>query len=422
MADVVVIGGGLAGLAASIHLAKAGFRVQCIEPEAGESEAVGESLDWSAPALLEALGLPMERLIDENFATYKRKVTVKLPDGTVQNYIPGEWLAQPPYNVELRTLHVDRNRLDRAIREIAVAQGVEIVEDRVVEIEKDGKRVAAVKTASGRQIPATWFIDASGSAASLFPRDFHLPVFAYGPKKVGMWAYFKVPDSVEGTTLYMDPQPPYMEWLWEIPVHPNEISVGFMASGDTIKEQRQRGLSVDDIFRDRLSRIPRFLELLPPGAISPRVTSFQCRVHSGLAGPNWLVAGESASMVDPMTANGVTAALRHAAEAAALIVRSRHRRSLPYLARTMYSKRIVDLGRFFNCGIERTIYDRAIRNRIGVLMAGRVYTVPAWVLNSIYSRLRPDGPVSTVLYGFMLAMLRAASAVFSAVSRRERVD
>ena len=83
----------------------------------------------------------------------------------------------------------------------------------------------------------------------------------------------------------------------------------------------------------------------------------------------------------------------------------------------MYSKRIVDVGRFFNCGIEKTIYDSAIRDRIGVLRAGRVYTVPAWVLNAVYSRIRPQGVVSTLLFGFVLNLFRAAGMVLSALCR-----
>jgi 2-polyprenyl-6-methoxyphenol hydroxylase-like FAD-dependent oxidoreductase len=61
--DVTVIGGGLAGMAASLHLAKAGLRVVCIEPETSARQPVGESLDWASPGLLDALGLPMEDLI-----------------------------------------------------------------------------------------------------------------------------------------------------------------------------------------------------------------------------------------------------------------------------------------------------------------------------------------------------------------------
>src|SRR5271156_7022036 len=101
--DVTVIGGGLAGMAASIHLSKAGLRVLCVEPDAADSGSVGESLDWSAPALLQVLGLSMEQLVAEKIATYKRHVTLKLGNGCNREYIPGAWLGKPPFNVELRT-------------------------------------------------------------------------------------------------------------------------------------------------------------------------------------------------------------------------------------------------------------------------------------------------------------------------------
>ena len=66
---MTVIGGGLCGKAASLQLAQAGLRVICIEPEGRPIRpAVGESLDWSAPALLSDLGLPMEDLIAARMA------------------------------------------------------------------------------------------------------------------------------------------------------------------------------------------------------------------------------------------------------------------------------------------------------------------------------------------------------------------
>jgi menaquinone-9 beta-reductase len=110
--------------------------------------------------------------------------------------------------------------------------------------------------------------------------------------------------------------------------------------------------------------------------------------------------------VDPMTSNGVTAALRHAAEASRLIIESSHRRRIPYLAAAMYGRRILSLAKFFNLGIERVIYESPIRNRIGVLLAGEVYTVPAWSLNAIYSRLRPHGPFKTLLFSGLLSFFR----------------
>jgi len=54
--DVAIAGAGLGGLAASIFLRRAGLSVVCVEPDPFPRARVGESLDWSSPRLLEALG------------------------------------------------------------------------------------------------------------------------------------------------------------------------------------------------------------------------------------------------------------------------------------------------------------------------------------------------------------------------------
>jgi len=419
--DVTVIGGGLAGLAASIHLVRAGLRVLCIEADIPDTQPVGESLDWSAPELLAAVGLPMQRLIDEGLATWKRHVTLRLADGSATHYIPGEWLGQPPFNVELRTLHVDRVQLNATVHEIALQTSVRILHDRVTEVENRGRAVISVTTANGTRITSPWFIDASGASARLFPRTFNLPVSDYGPHKVAIWTYFAVSESVEGTTLYAEGDcPGYMDWVWEIPIHPDTLSIGYVSPGEHIKALRSAGSTTDDIFRTQLGRFPRFREPLKSvPEISANVTSYRCRVHRHIFGPNWLVAGEAAAMVDPMTSNGVTAALRHASEAAALIIKYRNRSRLPWLAAAMYSRRVQDLARFFNCGIEKVIYDAPIRNRIGIKTAGDVYTIPAWSLNNVYSRIRPSGVVSSLFFGLLLGLFRTAATFYYAICKHE---
>ena len=420
-ADVTVIGGGIAGMAASIHLARAGLKVLCVGPDLQGSQMVGESLDWSAPALLEALGLPMKRLIDDGIATYKRHVILKLGDGSERHYVPAAWLGRPPFNFELRTLHVDRPRLNEALHGIATFHGVRHLNDKAVGVEIEDRRVAAVNTAAGRRIVSSRYIDASGSAASVLSRAFRLPVQEYGPRKVAVWSYFKVQESGEGTTLYArTAKAGYMEWIWEVPVTPETISVGYVTTGDAMKANRRQGHTVEEIYREELERFPRFRELLrEAGTVSPLTTSFRCRVHRDVAGPNWLIVGESAAMVDPMTSNGVTAALRHASEASDLVIRYRDRKRLPWLATAMYSKRVEGLAKFFNCGIERVVYDWPIRNRIGVLTAGDVYTVPAWSMNTVYARMRPEGVVGTLLFNCLLNLWRAAASVLHGLCKGE---
>jgi hypothetical protein len=115
-------------------------------------------------------------------------------------------------------------------------------------------------------------------------------------------------------------------------------------------------------------------------------------------------------MVDPMTSNGVTAALRHAAEASSLIIRYRNRDRIPALAAAMYSQRILSLGKFFNSAIENVLYDWPVRNRIGPFPAGDMYTIPAWSINVVYSRLRPRGVLSTTFFRLLIGSLRRSLA------------
>src|SRR5580692_2111729 len=411
--DVTVIGGGLAGKAASLHLVRAGLKVVCIEPQRPVRPPVGESLDWSAPDLLNKLGVSPDRLIEARIATWKRHVTLKMRDGCETHYVPSAWLGGFPFYVNLATLHVERTQLDDEILKMMVDQGVTLVRDRVVDLETTDRKIRSVVTQEGARFSSPWLIDASGIGGSLVARKFNLPSLQYGPTKVGLWAYYRVKQQVEGTTLYMDPMPAeYLEWIWEIPVSPDTVSVGYVAPGAVLKAAREKGETVERVFERQLMKFSRFEPLLQQGPLGAvNVTSFRCRVHLESAGPNWLVAGEAASLVDPMTSNGVTAALRHAAEAAALILKFRERGELPLRSRRTYSRRILQTAKFFNEGIEQIVYEPVVRNRIGLSSAGTAYTSPAWSMNVVYARLKPDGIFSTALLGAMLGLFRIAASI-----------
>ena len=412
--DAIVVGAGMAGKAASLQLARAGLKVICIAPTESTRQPVGESLDWSAPDLLQALGLPMEYLLKTQMATWKRHVTLKMRDGCSEHYVPTPWLGEPPLNIELKTLHLDRMRTDQELLQRTVQAGVRFVPDKVVSVERTGRHISSVHTSSGAKYSAAWFVDASGIGASVFAREFRLRKMEYGPTKVAMWSYFPVTDPVEGTTLYMDPSPTdYLDWVWEIPINPQTVSVGAVTTGDLMKVKRDQGLTVDEIYRQELAKFPRFESLLGVAPIGQlNVTSFKCRVHLGVAGPNWLICGEAASMVDPITSNGVTAALRHAAEASSLILKYRSKGRIPLRARFWYSSRILHTAKFFNSGIEKIVYEPPVRNRIGLRKSGTVYTGPAWSMNVVYARLQPSGAIKTLLLNSILGAFRLSAWLF----------
>lgn len=414
--DVVVIGGGLSGLAASIHLARAGFHVVCCEPSPDINRPIGESLDWSAPELLAEFCPRMDDLVREGVCTYKHNVALKTKHAGETNYVPSAWLGKPPLNVELRTLHVDRKQLHQRLVNIARAVGVTTVQDRVTQIASSGQRIAAVRTADGRKICAPWFVDASGSNSALFARKFQLGSKVYGPPKVAMWSYFDTAEKLEGTTLYADAAPGrYMEWIWEIPINPNTLSVGYVATGETIKQKRRQSLSMQEIYCRELQQYHRFRHLWGesgPSPSVPNVTSFTCRVFKRVCGPNWIIIGEAASTPDPITGNGVTAALRHAREASRMIARFRRKGRIPRWTRVTYNLRVLHMARFFNSLIEKFAYEPPIRDRIGLLKAGDLYTAAAWSINHLYSRLRPSGMLTTAIWSSFLAALRSAAWLF----------
>lgn len=254
-------------------------------------------------------------------------------------------------------------------------------------------------------------MDASGSAASFLGRDFGLPSIEYGPKKAAVWTHFKISDGPEGTTLYVDSEArQYMEWIWEIPINPDTASVGLVITAEAMKRQRAAKLSVHDIYQRQLMKFDRFKELAHSAkADALHMTSFTCRTFQRVIGPNWIIIGEAASMVDPVTGNGVTAALRHAAEGSALIRRFRCKGRISGWAQAAYNMRVRQMGRFFNNLIEKLAYRWPIRDRIGLLKAGDAYTIPAWSINQLYTRIQPSGMFSTGAFSLFLASTRGTA-------------
>ena len=399
-ADVVIMGGGLAGLASAIFLRNAGIQVLCIDPQGFPRYPLGESFDWSSPGLLTKLGLSRDSLVRQGIATYKRKV-VLVPLGTRPfDGRPSDALHGRPFGFETMTLHADRRAFDEQLCDRARDCGVLLVQDRVTKVSNRADRILSCSTRYGREIQARWFIDASGRS-QLIRRALGIENRLYGLPKVCIWTYFpsdgRTGDpqlsqkQVDATTLYGDTRPDYLRWIWEIPITSNEVSVGCVVPSAEVRNLSKQGLAPSAILRRYLGDFDRFSPLLDQVTESQMHTvSFQNYVCNRVSGENWLMVGEAAALADPLTANGVTAALRHAEASASLIGSALSREALPEEGRYLYNAKVKRMGEAFNDSIETAAYDWPIRRGIHPVVAFRVYTLFSYLANALYSKFRPE--------------------------------
>lgn len=396
--DVAIIGAGLAGLASAVFLRRAGFSVTCLDAEAYPHHKVGESLDWSSPALLKRVGLSTDDLIADEVATYKRKIVVCERGVEDWQLGPPGAIRRAPFRFETVTLHVDRVALDQRIHDLALAEGTAFIWERAVRVETAGDRVTACVTSSGRRVEARWFIDASGTARFL-ARAMHIPWIEYGRTKVCLWTYFDTPPLNDGTTFFIDNSGEYLSWIWDIPISPQRTSIGFVLPAETMQAHRRAGTTTQAVLLAELARYPRFNGLL---ARQPRVdvesTSFRPYVMARVCGDNWIMAGEAASMPDPLTGNGVTSAIRHARYVSEALGRARDAPALLARDRRAYTRHVRRLGDGFNSHIENAVYRSPVRWGLGVPAAAVIYTFFGFFMNACYTRFDPRGPIGMAVF------------------------
>ena len=415
--DVAVIGAGIAGLAASIFLRRAGLAVVCLDVQAYPHHKVGESLDWSSPNMLERVGLSSAALIADQIATHKAKIVVCELGKKDWDATPPAAIRRSPLRFETVTLHVDRTALDQRLYEAALALDVRFVWERVSAVNTEGERVTGCVTSSGRRVDARWYIDASGTAR-LLARTMNIPKVEYGCPKVCLWTYFDAPPLDLGTTFFLDNSDAYLHWVWDIPISPARTSVGFVLPADDMQARRRAGATNQSILSTELARHRRFDDLLAaqPG-FEVESTSFQSYVTTRVCGPNWIMVGESASMPDPLTGNGVTSGIRHACYAADAVLGAGAGLEIPERRCRTYSHHVQRLGHAFNAHIEHAVYRHPIRWGLGMPAATLVYTVFGFFMNAFYTRMDPRGPFGMAVFDLLFACARLWIAAWSMAAR-----
>jgi flavin-dependent dehydrogenase len=359
--DVVIAGAGPAGLAVGTFLAREGLRVTCIDPEPFPRVRVGESLDWSSPSLLASIGLHRDDLIVGGVATHKREIRAVTPAGTRMIGRPSPWVHRWPLRFEEVTLHVNRQSFDACLHQKAVEAGVMLVRDRVCDMRFNGDRIIEYDGRSGGRFTGTWFIDATGRRA-VIARAAGIARRTWEPQRIALWCQHEADAAFEGTMLYLDDRDEDLTWAWLIPISTGRQSVGVVMSLSRFRALRDEGRSPAEVVADVSTGLPEFGNITPASVRGLRSRTYRPVVSSRVTGVNWLMVGEAAAFSDPITSMGVTAAMRHAAEAAELILRDVRHPGTAGPALAAYDRRVRHVAVLYNLAIESLPYRPVVRS------------------------------------------------------------
>jgi len=302
-ADVLVVGGGPAGSAAAITLARAGARVRLLERATfPRHKLCGDTLNPGALSIVDRLGAGRE----------VRACALPILGMTVTG--PGAEVSAD-YPDGLRGMSVTRWCLDQLLLEAAAHAGASVdtgvgVSEPVIE---NGRVVGVRLAGRSRDVLRAPVVIAADGRGSRLAAHVKLASYARRPRRWAFGAYFTdverlsargemhirrgayigvapLPGGLTNVSLVLDRQMSRGGWP-EVPAGPADLQ--------TIV---RRAIAADALLRDRFAAAKQVspVTVLGPLAVDAR--------GAGCAG--LLLAGDAAGFVDPMTGDGLRFALR----------------------------------------------------------------------------------------------------------------
>jgi flavin-dependent dehydrogenase len=318
--DVLVIGAGPGGSAASSVLARKGWRVLCVEAGTFPRWQIGESLLPRANDLLSEAGL-LETVVARK---YQPKLAALFVRGKERERIcfadvfPGQTTQtfQVPRGDFDQTLATQARRLGVDVRFLHRVDAVKLLEGEGAEVtvrDLDGDRALTVR--------ARHLIDCSGFGRVL-PKLLKLEEPSVLEPRTAMFTHF------EGDVRSSGPDEgdiwiashPRGGWEWVIPFSDGRTSVGLVAPSDHFD-------SVPGSDRDKLLTLlaedpnvgPRLAKAAPVLKVM-KLSAWSCAVKQ-MFGQSYVLTGNAGEFLDPIFSSGVTLALETSVLAAKLVDR-----------------------------------------------------------------------------------------------------
>jgi menaquinone-9 beta-reductase len=357
--DIAVVGAGPAGSAVAWRLARAGARVTVFDASHPREKPCGGGLTGRALGVVRQMlgapppdGVPIRRLrFESGPAESGRAASVALGDAET-------------------LVVVGRRVLDQALLQSAIDAGARLVAERVTDV-SSGAGGTIVATAGGRHV-AGGVVGADG-ATSLVRRRFLAP---FTREQFSIAAGFYVSGvSYDEVVIRSIGDPP--GYLWSFP-RPDHLAVGICAPANRVR-------TVDELrpmVRGWLAQaVPADTPCLRPYSWPIPSLGFADFDQLCVSGDRWMLAGDAAGLVDPLTREGLFYALESGRLAADAWLQDR-------APGPGYAERVSDeiqpelsraaalQARFFSSGFSDLLVEAlerspAVREVMGDLVAGR---------------------------------------------------
>jgi FAD-dependent halogenase len=313
--DVIVAGGGPAGAACAVALARGRRRVILLEQAPAARDHVGESL--SPTAWQEALHLGAGPALRSAGFCPKMGATFSWGDQA-----PAWTVSYPMIEDQPPAYQVKRPQFDAILLTAAAAAGAEVrLGWRVEQILRTSEGTAGVEvtTPGGESVrlQAPWVVDARGKTGSAKTR----PARRAGPAELNntaLWGYWRLnagsPRRGSINSLLIG-RPEHCLWYYPLDEQASMASVGAVFP---VKARADLTNTAEQQYRAAVSSCPELRPVLSEAVLDGpvRFCDASPEVSEQMAGDGWFLVGDAACFVDPLLTPGVELAIRHGTLAA----------------------------------------------------------------------------------------------------------